>query len=109
MSATKPAPHRVCPHCSTITATADAHCPWCGRSYRRRTLPGIAALLALAVLLTLAGVGAMLLAFADELDRQLDDAVTSVQDDLDRDVRAIERSLTEVLEERLPDTAIPVP
>ncbi len=109
MSATKPAPQRVCPHCSTVAATAEAHCPWCGRAYRRRTLPGVAALLAIAVLVALAGVGAMLLAFAGELDRQLDDAVTSVQDDLDRDVRAIERSLTQVLEERLPDTPIPVP
>ena len=107
MSATKPVPNRVCPHCSTIAATADAHCPWCGRSYRRRSLPGIAALLALAVLVTLAGVGAMLLTFAGELDRRLDDAVATVQDDLDRDVRRIERTLTQALEERLP--AVPVP
>ncbi len=107
MSATKPAPQRVCPHCSTLAATAEAHCPWCGRAYRRRTLPGVAALLALAVLVTLAGVGAMLLAFADTLDRQLDDAVTTVQRDLDRDVRGIERTLTDALDERLP--AVPAP
>ncbi len=107
MSATKPAPQRVCPHCSTLAATAEAHCPWCGRAYRRRTLPGVAALLALAVLVTLAGVGAMLLAFADTLDRQLDDAVTTVQRDLDRDVRGIERTLTDALDERLPTLPTP--
>ncbi len=107
MSATKPAPQRVCPHCSTLAATAEAHCPWCGRAYRRRTLPGVAALLAIAVLVALAGVGAMLLAFADTLDRQLDDAVTTVQRDLDRDVRGIERTLTDALDERLP--AVPAP
>ncbi len=107
MSVTKPAPQRVCPHCSTLAATAEAHCPWCGRAYRRRTLPGVAALLAVAVLVTLAAVGAMLLAFAAELDAQLDDAVTTVQRDLDRDVRGIERSLTDALDERLP--GIPTP
>ncbi len=107
MSATKPAPQRVCPHCSTLAATAEAHCPWCGRAYRRRILPGVAALLAVAVLVTLAAVGAMLLAFAAELDAQLDGAVTTVQRDLDRDVRGIERTLTDALDERLPTVPTP--
>ena len=109
MSATNPVPQRVCPHCSTLAATAEAHCPWCGRSYRRRTLAGVAALLALAVVVGLAGVGAMFLAFAGELDRTLDDAVTDVQRDLDRDVRGLERTLTEALDERLPQTTVPLP
>ena len=109
MSATKPVPQRVCPHCSTIAATAEAHCPWCGRAYRRRTLPGVAALLALAVVVTLAGVAAMFVAAGTMLDRSLDDAVTTVQRDLDRDVRGIERSLVEALEERLPASPVPLP
>ncbi len=99
MTATNPAPQRVCPHCSTLAATPEAHCPWCGRSYRRRTLPGIAALLALAVAVTLAGVGAMLLAFGDQLDRSLDDSVTVVQRDLDRDIRRVERTITEQVDQ----------
>ncbi len=110
MSVTNPAPQRVCPHCSTLAATPESHCPWCGRSYRRRILPGVAVLLALAVALTLAGIGAMLVAFGDELDRTLDDSVTTVQRDLDRDIRGIEDRITEELDERLRQVPqVPVP
>ncbi len=99
MTATNPAPQRVCPHCSTLAATPDPHCPWCGRSYRRRILPGVAGLLALAVALTLGGMALMLTAFGDTLDRELDDSVTIVQRDLDRDIRRVERTITEEVEQ----------
>ena len=57
MSATPAAqqPQRACLRCSTIARTADAHCPYCGGSYRRRSiLPAITALLVAAVLGVLA-------------------------------------------------------
>ncbi len=107
MSVTNPAPQRVCPHCSTLAATTETHCPWCGRSYRRRVLPGVAALLALTLLLTLAGVGAMLLTFGDQLDRELEDAATTIERDLDRDVRRIERRIDEGLQQIPQTPAIP--
>ncbi len=107
MSVTNPAPQRICPHCSTLAATPETHCPWCGGSYRRRILPGVAALLALAVVVTLAGVGAMLLTFGSELDRTLDDAVTTVERDLDRDIRRIERRIDEGLQQIPQAPAVP--
>src|SRR4051812_16506988 len=38
-------PQRVCPHCATLAYSAESHCPFCGRSYKRRVLPAVAAML----------------------------------------------------------------
>ena len=97
-SATQP-PQRLCPRCSTIARTADARCPWCGASYRRRSpLGGIAALLTGAVVVLLAGIALMLAAVGDAVDREIDRQVRSVQRDLDRDVGRLQ----DTLDERLP-------
>jgi len=108
VTAAQPAPTRVCPHCSTLAATAEKHCPWCGRGYRRRSsLPGIAALLALAVAAVLGGVALMLVQFGDQLDRELDESVTVVQRDLDRDVRRLERRITRQVDQIAESLAAP--
>ena len=99
-------PQRICPRCSTIARTAEAHCPFCGASFRRRSsLPGVAALLALAVAAILGGTALLLTAFGDELDRELDDQVDVVQRDFDRDVRRLEDRIERKLDERLPPAA----
>ncbi len=102
MTASAPPPQRVCPHCSTVARTVDPNCPYCGGAFRRRSLAGIAALLAATAAVVLAGVALMLVAFGDQLDRELDDSVDVVQRDLDRAVRRLERRLTRELDERLP-------
>jgi hypothetical protein len=105
MSATPAAhqpPQRACPRCSSIARTADAHCPFCGASYRRRSqIPAIAALLLLFTAASLGGTAAMLSAFGDDLDRELDEEVEVVQEDFDRDVRRLERRIERELDERL--------
>ena len=92
MSALPPgqAPQRICPKCSTIARTVDAHCPFCGSSYRRRGPwlgvgvrrrcwpPPRSSL----------GMLAMLVDFGDQLDTELEEQVDVVQRDFDRDVRA---------------------
>jgi len=101
-SATQP-PQRACPRCSTIARTADAHCPFCGGSYRRRSpLGAVVATVLLGVAAILAGTALMLSAFGDELDRELDDQVEVVQRDFDRDVGQLERRIARELDERLP-------
>ena len=114
MSATSApqAPQRVCPRCSSICRTADAHCPFCGRSYRRRSpVAAIAAMLAVAVATILAAIALMLTAFGDELDTELEEQVDVVQRDFDRDVTGlesrVERRIERLLDERLPATTGP--
>ena len=105
MSATPAAqpPQRACPRCSTIARTADAHCPYCGASYRRRSpLPAFAALLLAAVAATIAATALMFTAFGDELENELDDQVTTVQRDFDRDVQRLQERIEQQLDERLP-------
>jgi hypothetical protein len=96
-------PQRVCPKCSTVARTVDAHCPFCGSSYRRRG-PWLGVLFAtlLATVAILVGVLAMLVDFGDRLDQELEDQVDVVQRDFDRDVRRLEDRIERQLDERLP-------
>ena len=100
---TAPAPQRVCPHCATVAHTAGRRCPSCGRSFRRHTLAGVAALLVVFTVIILGGVAAMLTAFGDELNRELDSQVTTVQRGFDDDLRSVQRTIRRELDRRLPD------
>jgi len=100
-------PQRVCPHCGTVAATTSDRCPFCRRGYVRHVLPQIAAMLLVAVAVTLGGVYAMLTAFGAALEEELDDQVRVVQRDLDRDVRRLQRTVREELDRRFPQTAGP--
>jgi hypothetical protein len=105
MSAVPPgqAPQRICPKCSTVARTVDAHCPFCGSSYRRRgPWLGVAFATLLATAAILVGVLAMLVAFGDRLDTELENQVDVVQRDFDRDVRRLENRIEQQLDERLP-------
>ena len=97
------APQRACPHCSTIARTTDSRCPFCRRSYRRRSsFPAFLVALLLAVGATLGGVALMLQSFGDTLDRELEEEVDVVQRDVDRDFRRLERLIERELDRRLP-------
>jgi uncharacterized paraquat-inducible protein A len=92
------APQRVCPRCSTLAHTAEPRCPWCGGSYRRRTLLGVAALLLVLAAVVLGGVAAMLAYAAREADREVTRVREAVEDELD----GVQRSVREELDRRLP-------
>ena len=103
-------PQRVCPRCSTIARTVDAHCPFCGAAYRRRgPWLGVALTALLVTGAVLAGVALMLIDFGSRAERELDTQVQTVQRELDRDVRGLEDRIERELDERLPQggTAIP--
>ena len=104
------APQRVCPKCSTVARTVDAHCPYCGSSYRRRgPWLGIAFATLFATAAILLGVLAMLVDFGDQLDNELEDQVDVVQRDFDRDVRRLEDRIEGELDERLPPSTTTSP
>jgi hypothetical protein len=102
-------PQRVCPHCATIAYSAESHCPFCGRSYRRRVLPGVAALLFVTAAIILGGFYLMLVAAGDEFNRRIDRQVNRVQDDFGRDVDRLDRRIQRQLDERLPATPTATP
>ncbi len=101
---TAAAPQRVCPRCSTLAHTAQRRCPFCGASYTRRPLLGTAALLAVFLLLLLGGLGALLVATGDRVQRELDQAV---ERELDAQARQVERRIVEELDRRLPGQVAP--
>ncbi len=92
---------KVCPRCSTLAYTGDRHCPWCGASYKRRAWPGLLVLLLVQTVLVLGGVAAMFVVAGEELDRNLDDAVSRVERDLDASFDEVERAVREELDERV--------
>jgi hypothetical protein len=102
-------PQRVCPHCATLAYSAEPRCPFCGRSYKRRIVAAVAAMLLVTAAVVLGGVALMLVAFGDELDRRIDSQVESVQDDFGSDVDRLERRIRNELDRRLPVSPTPTP
>jgi hypothetical protein len=102
-------PQRVCPHCATLAYSAEPRCPFCGRSYRRRIVLPVAAMLLVTAAVVLGGVALMFVAAGDELDRRIDRQVEGVQDDFSSDVDRLERRIRRQLDERLPATPTPAP
>jgi hypothetical protein len=95
------APQRVCPHCARISYETGARCPYCGRRFARRVLPGL--LLALVIFAggILGGVYLMLVSFGDELDRRLDTQVQRVQRDFSAELEGVRRDIRRELEQQL--------
>lgn len=94
-------PERVCPHCSTLARTTDHRCPFCRRSYYRSGPGAIAGMLAVAVIVVLAGTAAlMLLLFLPALESELASQVDTVQTDLERQVRDLEGAVSDEFDQR---------
>jgi hypothetical protein len=103
------AAQRVCPHCARISYATGRRCPYCGRGFRRSTLPAVAAMLVVFAAVILGGFYLMLVAAGDELDDRLDREVDRVERQFDRDLEGIEADIREELDRRLPETATPSP
>src|SRR5215211_7874566 len=96
------AAQKVCPHCSTLSLTGAPHCPWCGRGFVRRLWPALLLTGLITAALTLAGTTFLLLRTGEELDATLDEEVTRVERDLERNFDDIRQSVREELDARLP-------
>ncbi|HYI19158.1 MAG TPA: hypothetical protein VD836_10640 [Solirubrobacteraceae bacterium] len=93
---------KVCPHCSTLSFTGAPHCPWCGGGFTRRLWPALLLTGLITAALTLGGTTLLLIRTGEELDAALDDEVTRVERDLDRNFDDIRQSVREELDARLP-------
>jgi hypothetical protein len=93
---------RVCPHCARISYEDGRRCPYCGRGFRRSVLPAMAAMLVVFAAVVLGGVYLLLVAFGDELDRQLDREVERVEREFERNLDSIRGDVREELDRRLP-------
>ena len=94
-------PERVCPHCSTLARTTDRRCPFCRRSYYRSGPGAIAGMLAVAVIVVLAGTAAlMLLLLLPTLESELASQVEIVQSDLERQLRDLEGVVSDEFDQR---------
>jgi Uncharacterised protein family UPF0547 len=100
---------RVCPSCARIAHTDARRCPFCGHGYRRRTLAWVAVMLVVFAVGILGGVAAMLAAFGDRLETELDTRVTTVQRELDQSVGQIGDDVRGELDRRLPQTGSATP
>jgi hypothetical protein len=97
-----PLPQRACPYCARLSRATGSRCPYCQRSFRRRVLPAVAAMLAVTAALVLGGVYLMLTAFGEELDSELESQVERVEEQFERDLRGVRRDIRRELDRRLP-------
>jgi len=103
-----PPVQRVCPHCARISYDGGRRCPYCGRSFRRSVLPALAAMLTVFAVVVLGGMYLMFVAAGNEVDEQLDREVRRVERELERNLDGIRRDVREELDRRLPSpTATP--
>ena len=72
-------PQRVCPKCARISWATGPRCPYCRARFRRQSAATLAWMLAIAVVVTLAGVAAMLLIAGHEFRDELDDRTTQIE------------------------------
>ncbi len=106
--ATPPAPalQRVCPHCATISVTAERNCPWCRRPYSRRLLLYVALFALVQTAVTIGAVALLLTVFGDTLETELDEQVEVVQRDFEKEIDGLDtrvrRELRRELDQRLP-------
>lgn len=103
-----PAPQRLCPHCASVAVTAAPACPWCGRSYRRRVVPAIAALLLVQAALILGVTVYALSMTGDTVQTQVDDGITQIEREIDRQVDDIDSTVRQELRNEL-DRRLPAP
>lgn len=89
-----PQPQRVCPHCSTVSQTTARDCPYCRRSFHRRSNTAVIVVsVALGALATVGSVTALLAATADDVDREISSEIDVVQEDIEREVARAQRQI----------------
>jgi hypothetical protein len=86
-------PQRVCPRCARISWATGARCPYCRARFNRQSPDTIAWMLALAVVVILAGVAAMLLIAAHEVRDDLNDRSAQIERHFDAQVNQIRQDI----------------
>jgi hypothetical protein len=86
-------PQRVCPKCARISWATGQRCPYCRARFRRQSTETIAWMLALAVVVTLAGVAAMLLIAGQHFKDELNDRSAQLEQHFDAQLTRIQQSV----------------
>jgi cytoskeletal protein RodZ len=86
-------PQRVCPKCARISWATGPRCPYCRARFRRQSAAMLAWMLALAVIVTLAGVAAMLLIAGHRFQDQLDDRTTQIEQHFDAQLNQLRQEV----------------
>ena len=102
-------PQRVCPKCARISWATGPRCPYCRARFRRQATATIAGLLLVAVILTLAGVAAMLLIARHEFRTELDDRTAQIERHFDTQVGQIRQDVRNQINALPTATPFPTP
>jgi hypothetical protein len=86
-------PQRVCPKCARISWATGPRCPYCRGRFRRQSTATIAWMLALAVVVTLAGMAAMLLIAAQHFQDELNDRSAQIERNFDGQLTRIQQDV----------------
>ena len=86
-------PQRVCPKCARISWATGPRCPYCRARFRSQSAATFAWMLALAVVVTLAGVAVMLLIAGHQFRDELDDRSAQIEQRFDAQVRSIRQDI----------------
>jgi hypothetical protein len=100
-------PQRVCPRCARISWATGPRCPYCRARFRRQSTATIAWMLAVAVIVTLAGVAAMLVIAGQHFQDELDDRTASLEQHFDAQLNGIRRDVQNQINAQ--PTATPFP
>jgi hypothetical protein len=96
-------PQRVCPRCARISYAAGPLCPYCRARFRRTSTAVFAWMLALAVVVVLAGTALMFYFAGREYRSELDKRAAAIQSDFDAQVQQLRKDVGSV------PTTVPTP
>jgi hypothetical protein len=102
-------PQRVCPKCARISWATGPRCPYCRARFRRQVTVTFAWLLLAAVIVTLAGMAAMLLVARHEFNRELDDRTAQIQQHFDSQLTQLRQDVRSQLNALPTPTPFPTP
>jgi uncharacterized protein HemX len=102
-------PQRVCPKCARISWATGPRCPYCRARFRRQSTGTIAWMLAIAVVVTLAGVAVMLLIAGQRFQDQLDDRTAQLEQHFDGQLNRIQQSVQNQIAAQPTATPFPTP
>jgi hypothetical protein len=100
-------PQRVCPKCARISWATGPRCPYCRSRFRRQSTATIAWMLAVAVIVTLAGVAVMLLIAGQRFRDELDDRSAQIEQRFDNQVSQIRQDVRDEISALSAATPLP--
>jgi hypothetical protein len=102
-------PQRVCPKCARVSWATGPRCPYCRGRFRRQSTAVIAWMLALAVVIILAGVALMLYIAGREFRDELNDRTTQIEQRFDAQLNQIRQEVRSQLNAQPTVTPFPTP